>query len=810
MRTAPNLLVLAALVASFSAQVMATDLGIKETQFTLSGAPTFLLGISYYGALGAPDDFIRRDLDDLQHHGFNWIRVWATWATFDHNVSAVEADGSPREPFLTKLKNLVAECDRRGLIVDVTLSRGKGEDGMPNLPTLEAHRRAVETVVTALKPYRNWYLDLGNERNVRDQRFVSFAELKQLRDDVKRLDSRRLVTASQGDSDINRDDLRDYLLKVQVDFLTPHRPRHAEALTQTKKITEDYLKAANELGRVVPVHYQEPLRIGWTKWQPKAKDFVTDLSGARAGGAAGWCFHNGNQVGRSDGNPRRSFDLREQRLFDQLDEEERKVLAALLVRTNQSSQATPQAPSTAAAKGPLRVHPTNPRYFTDGTKAPDGSLKAVYLTGSHTWNNQQDIEGFRVGRSPDPLTGKFDFDRYLDFLESYHHNFYRHWILEFAWESSTRYNFTVELHPWARTGPGQARDGKPKFDLSKFDPHYFKRLHSRVTAASDRRIYVAIMLFESSFGESAWPGHPFHPDNNVNGVDGGSMVRFHTLEAPAVLRLQEAYVRQVVDTVNDLDNVLYEICNEPGQEAKQWGDYLCKYIKDYQTAKPKQHPVGMTAFFDKTQWSKYKTWLARNELLFNGPYDWIAPGGWPQDPQAQANVWAKDPPANDGRKVIFPDPDHIWPVAPQRGWVWKCFARGHQPILMDWYDCKPGWPSSEISSEEQEAMRQAMGHTRRYADRMNLAAMTPRDDVASTQYCLANPGKEYLIYLPDGGAVTVDLSQGKGIFAVEWFNPRTGTVTNGGPVEGGAKAALKTPFEGDAVVYLLTKEGEKR
>jgi hypothetical protein len=33
------------------------------------------------------------------------------------------------------------------------------------------------------------------------------------------------------------------------------------------------------------------------------------------------------------------------------------------------------------AKGPLRVHPKNPRYFTDGTG------RAVYLTGSHTWDN---------------------------------------------------------------------------------------------------------------------------------------------------------------------------------------------------------------------------------------------------------------------------------------------------------------------------------------------------------------------------------------------------------------------------------------
>jgi len=36
----------------------------------------------------------------------------------------------------------------------------------------------------------------------------------------------------------------------------------------------------------------------------------------------------------------------------------------------------------------------------------------------------------------------------------------------------------------------------------------------------------------------------------------------HSLLDPTVIALQEAYVRQVVDAVNDLDNVLYEISNE--------------------------------------------------------------------------------------------------------------------------------------------------------------------------------------------------------------------------------------------------------
>jgi hypothetical protein len=44
------------------------------------------------------------------------------------------------------------------------------------------------------------------------------------------------------------------------------------------------------------------------------------------GGAAGWCFHNGGQRAKPDRQPSRSFDLREKRLMDQLDEEEMKAV----------------------------------------------------------------------------------------------------------------------------------------------------------------------------------------------------------------------------------------------------------------------------------------------------------------------------------------------------------------------------------------------------------------------------------------------------------------------------------------------------
>lgn len=313
-----------ALIAVLAPGVAAapTVLGVHETRFTLNDQPTFLLGISYYGALGAPEEFAREDLGDIQRLGFNWLRVWATWGVFGEDVSAVDAQGRPREPFMGRLKWLVAECDRRGLVVDVTLTRGNGPG---HIPSFAAHRGAVETLVNALREHRNWYLDLANERDVADARFVSTEELRSLRELVRQLDPQRLVTASFGGHDLGEAQVRDALITAGLDFLSPHRPRHAGSPAQTADKTREVLAVAQALGRIAPVHYQEPFRRGYADWEPLAADFLTDLRGAVSGGAAGWCLHNGSERGVSDGEPRRSFDLRTRRLFDQLDEEERAV-----------------------------------------------------------------------------------------------------------------------------------------------------------------------------------------------------------------------------------------------------------------------------------------------------------------------------------------------------------------------------------------------------------------------------------------------------------------------------------------------------
>ncbi len=459
--------------------------------------------------------------------------------------------------------------------------------------------------------------------------------------------------------------------------------------------------------------------------------------------------------------------------------------------------------------GPLRAHPDNGRYFTDD------SGKAIYLTGSHTWANLQDI-----GLPGDP---PFPYEAYLDFMQAYNHNFMRLWMFEqperACWTES-RLLFTPL--PWARTGPGVANDGLPKFDLTAWNPAYFERLRLRLIAAGEKGIYAAVMLFQgwslqvNKKGLDPWIVHPFNAANNINGVDvpytgwdDESHPSLHSLHNPMVLHHQEAYVRKVIDTINDLDNVLYEIINEGGSLA--WQAHMVDFIHTYEHGKAKQHPVGITS---GTPW-------LRNAPIAASSVDWFSPvsqpNWWDRPGTPLVEDYKENPLPADGRKVLVPDTDHLWGHGGNPKWVWKCFTRGHNPIFMDpWQSLYLGateeiapWSfTGGISKDwrdypDWEPTRRAMGDTRRYAQKMDLTAMTPRPELSSTRYCLANPGVEYLVYLPEGGNVTLDLCDAPGHFAVEWFLPQVNrTLPGARPLVGGDYGVTTAPYTGDAVLYL--------
>ena len=492
--------------------------------------------------------------------------------------------------------------------------------------------------------------------------------------------------------------------------------------------------------------------------------------------------------------------------------------------TGTVSAAATSSPQPINTVGPLFVNPDNPRYFTDGT-IMDGKYKSVYLTGSHTWCNFMDC-----GNSNPPPA--FDYAEYLDFLESHNLNFFRLWRAENARGGEAGPDFWSEPMPYARSAECCAFDGGNKFDLNTFNQEYFDRMRERVVEAGERGIYVSIMLFdgwsvESKFGgHDPWIGHPYKLDNNINGINGdvngnGYGEETHILTGTPVTALQEAYARKVIDTVNDLDNILYEVSNEsPGDNpatpemdgSRDWQYHMIGVLKEYEAEKPKQHPVGMT-------WE----WLnGNNQVLYDSPADWISLGG-----AGEINTYV--PPVADGSKVIIADTDHLCGICGDLKWVWKSFTRGENPIFMDVYDSETSGRGMYLQPTGNEAeIRASLGYTRTYAGRVNLTAMTPQPDLCSSGYCLANPvgeGAEYLVFLPAGeqvstllsklglknalseglsgdGTIQVDLSASPVDLSVEWFHPQTGDVIEGETVQGGSIQSFNAPFSGDAVLFI--------
>ena len=438
-----------------------------------------------------------------------------------------------------------------------------------------------------------------------------------------------------------------------------------------------------------------------------------------------------------------------------------------------------------ATFGPLRVSRENPRYFADA------SGKIVVLAGSHTWTVLQDI-----GDENPPSA--LDYQEFLDFLTTHGHNFFRLWVWEQArWISSDPRDGLRFAPPiFQRPGPGMALDGFPKFDLTQFNDSFFDRLASRTEQAAQRGIYVSVMLFNgwsvakvknpTQRGPNPWKGHPFHRQNNINGIDGDqdlddSGEESHELVVAEITELQDAYVRKVIDTVNHLDNVLYEISNESHNASAQWQSRMVAYIRSHQSGKPNQHPIGMTVEYPD----------GSNSRLFESTADWISPKG-SLDPR----------PPSDGSKVILADTDHLCGVCGDRSWAWRSFLAGENPIFMDPYDDEPIWQS----------LRSNLGFILQVSRRLNMVQSVPKPQLANTGSCLADtigPAYSYVVHVPRrrrwfSKRPAVDLKDvpSSVLLSVEWLDLDTGRSSPGESVPGGSVTEFEPPTRDETVLLI--------
>jgi hypothetical protein len=452
------------------------------------------------------------------------------------------------------------------------------------------------------------------------------------------------------------------------------------------------------------------------------------------------------------------------------------LLALASAGCGQSSSSSPQSspPTGGNINNTLRVSTTNPDYFTDNTG------KAIYLTGA--WGHAD-------------LESGFDFNAYLSWLSAEGHNFIRGYHEE-----------EVAPFPYA-----PASSNPSKVDLTQFNASFFTTLHAEALAAQNAGIYFSMMLFNgwsvntpgcpagADPTYNGWATNPYNAANNVNGINGdpnnaGCGTAIHTLNDSTITSLEDAYAVHLVTTMNDLNNLIWEICNECATDSTAFQERYIALIRATEAALPRQHPIWFSV-----EWPG-----GSNADLFSSAANVVAPNDSSGNYLGENNGPNATPPP-----MVMPDSDHLAaPCTLTPDWVWRLFTRGMGGIVevdsnLD-QTANPADASSACGS-----VNQAMAQARTLANQSNLIALTPQAGLSSTEYCLAHSGQEYLVYYPTGGTVNVDLSGNSNQFSATWLNTSTGAIQPGsGTVAGGGIAALSPPasFNNAPAVLDLVKQ----
>ncbi|RPI55299.1 MAG: LamG domain-containing protein [Deltaproteobacteria bacterium] len=444
-----------------------------------------------------------------------------------------------------------------------------------------------------------------------------------------------------------------------------------------------------------------------------------------------------------------------------------------IVGTDKTGTATLDANKLTVTDSPVRI----------GAYTEDGSL-ALYFDGlidrMAVFNRV--ITSYESTLMAQSLP--FDWDEYITFLTGYGHNYIRLWAVDTG--EGTPHKYSIDVNG--------------KWDVTSINQSLLDRLASRVASALAAGMYVGINLFmpDSVKATSDWAIHYFNEDNNSNSIDGdtnddnyGYETYDITPEITDITDEQKAWIEAVVDEVNAYDNVLWEIGNEGDWSSAGWQYAMIDYLIAYELTKPKQHPVIMSSVMD---WQD--THDPDDSLLLAEACNADAVG-------FGTATYGGSPTVAAGTKVSILDVDHFFNLsAPKGQWPWRAFMRGHNPILMDWYTY--GDPTAWTVAEQEE-MRDNMGFTKTYADKIGLVNMIPQASgtgtPSETNYCLYNTGQEYLFFQPDAGGANFEIVVTTKSYDYEWFNITTGAVHSSGTSEW-SSGDIDVPFNAPAVLWL--------
>jgi hypothetical protein len=241
------------------------EISISGSCFMVNGSPFPFTGISFYNAIYNPSfnkssEDRQRWMKKFQQYGVNVLRIFSQWDMREPWIdtcpecSLFHPDGRLREKNIARLKEILADADAVGMVVQLELFQHvawtEGRFGATEAERGKVIERLLPALTRELLPYRNLTFQMWGEMTFRT---VEYTKL------IKATDRKRLVTNSPGGSSVlgTREE------NEALDYLAPHttrqnRGRHWEiAPREVAYLIARYSK---------PVVDDEPARNGTQKF----------------------------------------------------------------------------------------------------------------------------------------------------------------------------------------------------------------------------------------------------------------------------------------------------------------------------------------------------------------------------------------------------------------------------------------------------------------------------------------------------------------------------------------------------------------
>lgn len=419
---------------------------------------------------------------------------------------------------------------------------------------------------------------------------------------------------------------------------------------------------------------------------------------------------------------------------------------------------------------PLSLHPENPHYFLF-----HGKPTIIITSGEH------------YGAV---LNLDFDYVRYLNELQSKELNGTRIWAgayVEPEGAFKIAHNTLAPsankfICPWARSAQPGYPNGGNKFDLTKWDERYFKRLKDFMTQARNRGIVVEMNLFCPMYEEVMWKISPQNAANNINNVGKVARTNVYTLDRNGgLLPFQEAMTRKIVSELNGFDNLYYEICNEAyfGGVTLEWQHHIADVITDAEKRLPKKHLISRNVANGSSKVENSYPSISILNFHYSSP------------PETLAMNYGLNKAIGDN-ETGFKGTNNLpyrmegWSFILAGGALYNnldySFVVGHEDGSFIYPSDQPG--GGNVLCREQ---LQGLKH---FMDQFDFIHMKPDKSVVKSgvpqegrTYALAQDGKAYGIYIildaaakPAKSPQVLHLQIGvpSGNYKVQWWNPVTG------------------------------------